>query len=166
MFETALQQEAEQRTRQLLAVAGRHFGREPGRVVVKFDLSGKAAGMALFPHRASPIIRYNVLLLAENREDFLRRTVPHEVAHVVARHLFGRRIKPHGPEWRQVMVLFGADPSRCHDYDISRASRRRLKRFDYRCNCRSHQLTSIRHNRVLQGQVYLCLKCRQPLAPC
>jgi len=166
MFETALQQEAEQRTHQLLADAGRHFGRDPGRVLVKFNLTGRAAGMAMFPHRSSPIIRYNALLLSENREDFLNRTVPHEVAHVVARTLFGRRIRPHGPEWQQVMALFGADPSRCHDYDVTRASRRRLKRFDYRCDCRSHQLTSIRHNRILQGQTYLCLNCKQPLVPC
>lgn len=163
MFETVLQQEVEALTRQFMATAGEYFGKAPGKVVVRFDLTGKAAGIALFPHREPPVIRYNAQLLAENREDFLKRTVPHEVAHIIAHRFFGRKIKPHGAEWRQVMALFGAEASRCHNYDVSRSTRRRLQHFDYRCDCRSHELSSIRHNRVLQGQTYLCLACKQPL---
>lgn len=163
MSETALQREVESLTRQLLTAAGAHFKRDTGKVTVKFDLTGKAAGMAIFPLRSAPIIRYNALLLTENRDDFLKRTVPHEVAHIVARRLFGKKIRPHGPEWRQVMQLFGAEASRCHNYDVSRSSRRTLKRYPYRCDCRTHQLSSIRHNRVLQGQSYHCRSCRQPL---
>lgn len=163
MFESALQQEVETLTQQLLVTAGNHFQRDPGKVIVRFNLTGKAAGMALFPHRATPVIRYNALLLSENRDDFLKRTVPHEVAHIVARRLFGKKIKPHGPEWRQVMQLFGAEASRCHNYDVSRSSRRTLKRYPYRCHCRTHQLSSIRHNRVKRGQTYHCLSCKQPL---
>lgn len=163
MSETVLQREVEALTRQLLALAGDHFQKDPGNVVIRFDLTGKAAGMALFPPRATPIIRFNALLMTENREDFLKRTVPHEVAHVVARRCFGLKIKPHGREWRTVMQLFGAEASRCHNYDVSRASRRKLQRFNYRCRCRTHQLSSIRHNRVLQGQRYFCVACKQAL---
>ncbi len=163
MFETALQKEVEQQVRQLLITAGNHFEKDPGQVDIKFDLTGKAAGMAVFPHRAKPVIRFNALLLNENQEDFLKRTVPHEVAHIIARSFFGKRIRPHGTEWRQVMQLFGAEASRCHNYDVSRSSQRRLKRFPYRCECRTHELSSIRHNRVLQGQHYHCVKCSHPL---
>lgn len=163
MFETALQKEVERLTRQLLNSAGDHYGKNPGKVEIKFDLTGKAAGMALFPHRATSIIRFNALLLIENREDFLKRTVPHEVAHVIARNIFGKKIKPHGVEWKQVMKLFGAEASRCHSYDVSRSTRRTLKRFSYHCECRTHELSSIRHNRVLQGQRYHCVKCSRPL---
>lgn len=163
MFDTAVQQEVEQRVQQLLITARDHFKKDPGQVEIKFNLTGKAAGMAIFPHRANPIIRFNTQLLIENREAFLKRTVPHEVAHVIARGLFGKRIKPHGQEWKQVMGLLGAEASRCHSYDVSRSVRRKLKRFTYHCQCRSHQLSSIRHNRVLQGQRYHCLSCKQPL---
>jgi SprT protein len=163
MFETALHKEVEQLTLRLLKSAGDHYGKDPGKVELKFDLTGKAAGMALFPHRAKPIIRLNALLLIENREDFIKRTVPHEVAHVIARGFFGKRIKPHGAEWRQVMQLFGAEATRCHSYDVSRSTRRTLKRFPYQCECQTHELSSIRHNRVLQGQRYHCVKCSQPL---
>lgn len=163
MSETALHQEVEALTQQLLATAGNRFQQDPGKVIVRFDLTGKAAGMAIFPARSTPVIRFNALLLTENRDDFLKRTVPHEVAHIVARRLFGKKIRPHGPEWRQVMQLFGAEASRCHNYDVSRSSRRTLKRYPYHCDCRTHQLSSIRHNRVLQGQSYHCRSCRQPL---
>ncbi|MCW8891141.1 MAG: SprT-like domain-containing protein [Sedimenticola sp.] len=163
MFETAIQKEVEQQVQQLLITAGNHFAKDPGQVEIKFDLTGKAAGMAVFPHRARPIIRFNALLLNENQEDFLKRTVPHEVAHVIARCFFGKRIRPHGQEWKQVMGLFGAEASRCHSYDVSRSSRRTLKRFSYQCDCRTHELSSIRHNRVLQGQRYHCVNCKQPL---
>ncbi len=163
MSDNPLQQQVEARTQQLLATARQHFQQDPGQVVIRFDLTGKAAGMAMFPSRGTPVIRYNALLLTENRDDFLRRTVPHEVAHVVARRLFGRKIRPHGAEWRQVMQLFGAEASRCHNYDVTRSARRTLKRYAYRCDCRTHQLSSIRHNRVKRGQTYHCLACKQPL---
>ncbi|MCW8944600.1 MAG: hypothetical protein OQL27_07480, partial [Sedimenticola sp.] len=56
-----------------------------------------------------------------------------------------------------------AEASRCHSYDVSRSSRRSLKRFSYQCECRTHELTSIRHNRVLKGLRYHCVNCKQPL---
>lgn len=61
MFETALQKEVEQLTLQLLTTAGKHFGKAPGKVNIKFDLTGKAAGMAYFltaPHRSSALMPY------------------------------------------------------------------------------------------------------------
>ncbi len=70
MLETTLQQEVEALTQQLLATAGNHFQRDPGKVIVRFDLTGKAAGMAIFPPRSTPVIRFNALLLTENRMIF------------------------------------------------------------------------------------------------
>ncbi len=163
MSETTLQREAKALTERLLANAGNRFPRAPGPVQVRFDLTGKTAGMVLFPHRGTPVIRYNAVLLEENGDHFLNRTVPHEVAHIVARRQFGKRIRPHGKEWREVMRLFNAESSRCHNYDTTRSSRRQMKRFTYRCTCQTHQLSSVRHNRVLRGQTYLCVSCKQPL---
>jgi SprT protein len=133
------------------------------RVLVRFDLRGCNAGMASFTPGGPPEIRYNRTLLAENPDGFVARTVPHEVAHVVARTLFGATIRPHGTEWKALMSWFGAEASRCHDYDVTRAQIRRLQRFLYRCACRRHWLTSIRHNRALAGQTYYCRACKQPL---
>lgn len=140
-----------------------HFDTAMPTVKIYFDLRGQAAGKVTFQENSAPVIRYNMKLLLENEERFLSQTLPHEVAHVVARSLFGTGIRPHGPEWQGVMHLFGVEASRCHDYDTSRSRVRRLQRYNYKCGCGPHQLTSIRHFRILRGQSYLCRKCRQPL---
>ena len=158
-------EQASQQTRRLLRLAADHYGMPAPRVEIRFDLRGRAAGQASLPARGQPQIRYNPQLLLENGEAFLQRTVPHESAHIIAFRLHGRRIRPHGAEWKAVMALFGADSRRCHDYDVSTVPGRRLTRHPYRCGCREHQLTSIRHNRIQAGQVYLCRACGQELKP-
>lgn len=156
---------ATERTSQLLALAVARFAVALPRPVVRFDLRGRAAGQVRLSSSSPCIVRYNLAILARQPEDFLARTVPHEVSHLVVFHLHGPGPRPHGPEWRAIMQVFGADPSRCHDYDVSGLQTRRLHRYPYRCACRTHQLTSIRHNRARSGQVYLCRGCGQPLRP-
>ncbi len=162
---TTLGDRARERTLDLLERAALHFGKPMPRVEIRFDLGGRAAGQARFRNGRPPLIRYNSDLLARNGERFLAQTVPHEAAHVVvfALHPWGTR--PHGPEWRAVMALFGAEARRCHEYDTDHLPGRRLRRFEYRCGCRRHLLTSIRHNRALRGQRYLCRRCGQTLIP-
>ncbi|MES9873693.1 MAG: SprT-like domain-containing protein [Candidatus Sedimenticola sp. 6PFRAG7] len=149
----------------LLNKARDHYDHPMPLVEIRFDLKGTTAGQARMWPCTSPLIRFNSQLLEANPETFLERTVPHEVAHLVTCTLHGNRIKPHGEEWKAVMSLFGAEASRCHSYDTSQTQQRRLQCFDYRCDCRSHELTSIRHNRVQQGQRYYCKSCRQILVP-
>ncbi len=156
------QQQVAAHTETLLQRAGSHFGVAIPPVDICFDLSGQSAGMVRYSRRGAVEIRYNGLLLRENRADFILRTVPHEVAHIVARAAFGS-CRPHGEEWRRVMAFFGAESSRCHPYDTSRSSTRRLRRYDYVCGCQQHQLTSIRHNRSSRGQTYLCRRCGERL---
>lgn len=146
-------------------LAEAHFSRRFPHPRVRWDLKGAAAGQVRFPRAGEPIVRFNLQLLEENGAAFIDRTVPHELAHVVTRSLFGDRARPHGREWQAVMALFGADASRCHDYDISRASTRRMQRFPYRCDCRRHLLTRIRKNRMAAGQIYHCRRCGGVLKP-
>ncbi len=160
----ALLGEAQRRTRALLKQASAHYRIPNPRTDIRFDLRGKSAGQARYSTRGQPVIRYNPQLLAENGERFLNRTLPHEVAHIIAHRVFGTGIRPHGAEWQTIMQLFGADSSRCHDYDTSRAGTRLLTRYAYHCGCREHALTSIRHNRILAGQVYYCRACGKALA--
>lgn len=130
---------------------------------IRFDLRGKAAGMVVFYPKRKQVIRYNRKMLAENGQVFIDQTVPHEVAHLVARFLHGSRIRPHGIEWRSIMVLFGADPIRCHNFPTPAGNRRRMRYFSYRCTCSTHQLSAIRHNRTQAGVTYLCRRCGSPL---
>ncbi|MES9902066.1 MAG: SprT-like domain-containing protein [Sedimenticola sp.] len=150
-------------TRRRLKLAAKHFGQSMLAVEIRFDLTGRAAGMVIFHVGGRPVIRYNRVLLSENPEPFIQQTPPHEAAHLVARTIYGGKIKPHGEEWRSVMTLFGIDPKRCHQFDTSRSGGRRMRRFTYHCGCTTHQLTSIRHRRVIEGRIYLCRACGEAL---
>jgi SprT protein len=148
-----------------VSIAERHYRQTIPEFSLSLDLGGKSAGMVVFRRGARPLVRLNRILYQENRAHFLAQTIPHEIAHLVARTAYGSRIRPHGKEWKEVMVLFGIPARRCHRYDVSRAVTRRLRRYPYHCGCRQHQLTSIRHNRAQKGQTYLCILCRGELEP-
>ncbi len=137
-----------------------HFRRRFERPRLGFDLRGLAAAAA-YPAKNS--IRINRRLLEQNAADFLHHTVAHEVSHLVAYRLHGRRIAPHGAEWAAIMrEVFGLEPRRCHDYDV----RSNMKAaYRYRCGCPAgHVLGVRRHNSALRGRRYFCRRCRQPLS--
>lgn len=140
--------------------ADAHFNREFNRPQVSFRLRGQKAGVA---HLDENLLRFNPALYAQNREDFLRQTVPHEVAHMIARALYGRRIRPHGSEWQAIMrEVFRLPPQRCHSYAVQR---RPVARFIYRCSCpeRDFPFSSQRHRLVARGSRYFCRRCKATL---
>jgi SprT protein len=158
-----LYRRAERLTIELLGLASQYFAVELPRPKIRFDLRGQSAGQACTREGGNWLIRYNAGLLERHPREFLAQTVAHETAHLVTFSLFGPGIAPHGREWRTIMALFGAPPQRCHRYNVEGLQTRQLRRYDYRCACSSHRLTSIRHNRIRSGQTYLCRRCGGPL---
>jgi SprT protein len=135
-------------------------------VTVLFDLRGASAGM--FRARGGECcIRYNPWIFAKRFEDSLRFTVPHEVAHyAVYSQGHRRRVLPHGPEWQQVMRAFGVPPEVTFATDLEGVPVRRQQRHAYRCACREHAVSTVRHKRMCEGRVhYLCRCCKSPLLP-
>ncbi|UTW45670.1 SprT-like domain-containing protein [bacterium SCSIO 12696] len=135
-------------------------------IPVLFDLKGQVAGMYRITGRGAKlhrVIRYNPWLFAKYWDDNFTTTIPHEVAHYVAEQLFGK-VQPHGVEWKNLMDLFGADSARTCQFDMSGIPGRTVKTVTYECGCRQHQLSMIRHNRVLRkGARYFCRYCQGPL---
>ena len=127
---------------------------------VMFNLRGRSSGMYRVKGRHREI-RYNPWIFARHFDDCLANTVPHEVAHYVSDCLWGlRRIRPHGAEWKSVMVAFGVEPSVTSNLPLDGIPQRRVTRVEYRCGCGSHQLGVRRHNRVLRGESYYrCRRC-------
>ena len=128
---------------------------------VSFKLRGQKAGVA---HITENKLRFNPVLYAQNRDDFLQQTVPHEVAHLVAYKQFGLKIAPHGQEWQLIMRgIYGLEPKRCHDYAITpRAS----KQYQYVCKCptaNEFALSARRHGLILKGRGYICKRCKAVL---
>ncbi|WP_422450842.1 MULTISPECIES: SprT family zinc-dependent metalloprotease [unclassified Endozoicomonas] len=150
----------EQRIIELYQEAERFFQQPFKKPYIRLDLTGETAGQAWIEKHQ---LRFNKVLLQENREHFIQQTVAHEVAHLLAYELFGRNIRAHGREWQGIMTrVFRLPADRCHRYDTGRSSR---KQWLYRCHCQGKtiHLSTIRHNRSQRGTVYLCTACKGPL---
>ena len=159
------QQRAISLTADYIQAAGAVFGRRFRLISVKFDLTGRSAGMYRVSKRQRQI-RYNPYLFAKYFDDNLAVTVPHEVAHYITDLIYGlSNIRPHGAEWQSLMRAFGADTSRTCSYDLEGIPVRTHRRYPYRCSCTTHQLTTRRHNNVHRGKTrYYCRLCGEELA--
>ncbi|MFD1259869.1 SprT family zinc-dependent metalloprotease [Entomomonas asaccharolytica] len=126
---------------------------------VQLNLRGYNAGTAT-PQKN--LLRFNKQLLLANQQHFLKYTVPHEVAHLIAYQIFGLTIKPHGKEWQLIMQqVYQLPAERCHHYTVARKPKRY---FIYQCPCnQQHPLTIRRHNAIQQGTRYICKGCKQTL---
>ncbi len=71
---------------------------------IEWNLRGSFAGRA---DGRNNRMRLNPVLLCENTEDFIKQTVPHEVAHLANRTVHGPHVRPHGPEWKSMMRALG-----------------------------------------------------------
>jgi len=136
------------------------FDRSFERVPVLFDLRGRAAGMFKVVGRRR-WIRYNPWIFSKYFEENLRDTVPHEVAHFIVHEVYGLRgVKPHGTQWQALMQRFGAAAEVTFDLDLEGIPRRRQRTHSYRCDCRLHQVSATRHNRVQRDNCrYHCRAC-------
>jgi SprT protein len=156
-MECRMSEQLNSRVEACFVQAEAYFRRTFPRPSVCTGLRGYKAGVAYLQENR---LRFNSQLYRDNPEDFLRQTVAHEVAHLVAHQLFGRRIRPHGREWQQIMrVVFDLPPLRCHNYAVQR---RPALRYLYRCQCADGEFpfSQRRHNLVHAGRQYLCRRCR------
>ena len=149
-----------------LQLAAQFFDQDFPVPEIRFDLRGRSAGQ--YRHARSrlerAVLRFNRTLLVQNPKPFLAEVIAHEVAHLVAYHRYGMRIKPHGREWKAVMSeVYGLKPSVTHSFEVPESGR--LKHLYY-CDCegRVHRLSSVRHNRITANKSqYLCRDCRATL---
>ncbi len=82
------------------------------RFVRKFADAGYGACPPRGRIRISPMIWERATLVQR------RETIIHEACHIVAFHLHGKEIRPHGIEWQQAMENCGVEPVRCHNIPL------------------------------------------------
>jgi len=166
------QQQVIEHTWHHIRLARQLFSIKTPNIDIRFDLSGRSAGMYRVTGSGHKIfgskrreIRYNPHIFAKYFHDNYNTTVPHEVAHYVSDLIYGlKNIRPHGREWKAIMQAFGADDSVTADYDLAGIPQRRQTYHAYRCACRQHQLSATRHNRIRRRRGrYYCQHCRQLL---
>ena len=126
-------------------------------IPIRFDLRGGSAGQFCFG--MSNYFRVNLEIAKNNLVDYMKQTIPHEVCHYVNFVLTGRSCG-HGLEWKRAMIrLFGLEPKRCHNYNVSNLKTHR-KPFVYKCDCREHNLSAIKHSRMIYNpHQYRCVRC-------
>jgi SprT protein len=149
----AIKQRVTARLRSDIEKIEKRYGTKLDMPDVVYDVRGVVAGYAV--HSAWRI-RLNPELLVANLEDFLIRTVPHELAHLACHRIYpevyernvsamfsartGRMVfrrekrEVHGPRWKEIMRVLGANPKRTHNYDVSSTRRSRKARFEYKCS--------------------------------
>lgn len=128
-----------------IVTANAHYDRTFKYPTVIYKKRGQVAGTAT---DRTYTIDLNSVLLMENVEDFLKRTVIHEFAHLVDGIVspaakaggWGRKRDIHGPRWKAIMRLLGGPTSRCHSYDttnskVKRAPRIAKPKHVWKCGC-------------------------------
>lgn len=117
-----LRAKVEARIEEAYLACEQHYKQKFKRPEIRYDLRNTNAGEAWM--RANRI-RLNLTFLVENEKDFLARTPGHEVAHLVAHAVYdskpmnGKKVRPHGKEWKEVMGVISQEPSVKHSYDIT-----------------------------------------------
>ncbi len=162
--------------RDCLKKAEAHFNREIKMPTIRYDLRGTTGGQACSRDWS---VRFNSVLLIENTEKYLATTVPHEMAHLVDHAIYdslsGRRFvysnsggyrrakrSVHGDTWIRIMWLFGvANPTRCHNYDVTNARVKEKQKFEYRCShCNAQVMVGPKiHTKLQHGAGYFHRPC-------
>lgn len=170
---SSLQRKVEIRVNQLQEKVLDIWGTNVSNIEIAYDLHTIRLGGQAVVKKHTYKMRLHPAALLKYKDQYINDIVVHEYAHLVQLKLYPNS-KPHGREWKQIMRFLGADPNRCHKFNLDKAleefgagkqsQRRKRKTFTYKCNCNEYQLSSIRHNRVVSGkQTYFCKKCKQTL---
>lgn len=175
MISEAIKKRVETKIDQCIATIEKKYNVKFKKPAVHYNVRGTTAGKAWCKQW---IVGFNPVLLNENVDDFIARTVPHEICHLATELIYphahvrvlGKKRSPHGAEWASIMTALGADATRCHSYDVENARVKRTTTYSYMCGCCGHkfELGPKRHAKIKQGATYwhpACGKGRGNLVP-
>lgn len=150
-------QEIRARVAECISLAESKLGVKMPVVNVRFDLTGRAAGMA-GKCKDTYYLRFNVAHMAlggRTWEHLLNDTVPHEVAHTVcqANPILGRN---HDAGWKRVCRALGGNGQRCYTAEDAPEAVAVQKPFTY-VTTSGHKVavSPAIHNKIQRGKTYL-----------
>jgi predicted SprT family Zn-dependent metalloprotease len=152
-----------------MAQAEQMFGVDMSDVAIELNIRGnRISGQACPPRwkrgkRLGYRIRFNPAAIVECFDELVKRTVGHEVAHMVCfkRPELGRN---HDRGWKRIDIALGGDGSRCHSMKFGQASTRTRKQYAYKTTSGQQVvLSSVRHNRIQTGTIYVYGKDRSKI---
>lgn len=106
----------DQRVDELAGLTFMHYGIEVKRPTVKFDLRGLAAGCM---HCYENVMSLNPILLFENPDEFIDKTVGHEWSHLATRRIHPKASWNHGRQWQSIMRTLHIPIEIDHRYNVS-----------------------------------------------
>ena len=120
-------EKVEAKIREVFDIAEKRYEQKFEMPEIRYDIKNTDGGTATFQQW---LVRLNLILMVENEEKFLNTTVPHEAAHLIARRVYhnklaaeGKKMRPHGIEWKEVMKLFDIPAKVNHSYDCTSIQR-------------------------------------------
>lgn len=122
-------------------------------VEVRYDInSARLGGQALIGRYT---IRLNPHFLGKYGDEYINRTVVHEVVHLGVGLRYGR-VDAHGLEWKNMMRSVGADPARCHSFEADEGVGRQKTKYNYKCSvCQTPIVVGPKvHGNIQKGAKY------------
>jgi len=116
-------------------------------------------------------ISLNPDLLLEFKEVYIEEVFVHEYSHAIVAEFYynkTKRVLPHGKEFKEVCAWFGIEgKARTKTFNESKTivkKRRKKNSWTYKCSCKNHKLTTIRHNKAQKMKAsYSCKLCKTKL---
>jgi SprT protein len=152
----SLYEQVRKKVKNALAIAKNKLGVELPMPTIIYDLKGHVAGYAFYSKNK---IRLNKHLLEKYKEDFINRTVLHELGHLISYKKHGYSGRGHKANWKAVMIAIGGPTSRCHSYETKAA--RVHKKYVLSCgDCRETYVVGSRViNKIRKGSTYTHRNC-------
>ena len=140
----------------VFALAKQKYGYDLPPTLLEFNIKGRMAGQAKRTKDGLYVVRLNqYMLMNDSFDHILNETVPHEIAHIVCMHnpVYGRN---HNKGWKEVAKSLGCSGKRCHNEDVSFATRRKRSKFLYTDSSgRNVIVGDVKHKRIQnKGVIY------------
>lgn len=144
----AIQARVVEKIKEGIALAEKHYNKTIPFPTLQYFTVGSTAGWATCGTWTMKL-HAGLLMAPASQEEMINVTTPHELAHLICDRIYpdlngGRRIvrttrgyrrekrELHGPHWKEVMRVLGADDSRTHCMDTADFAKSKQK-YDYRC---------------------------------
>lgn len=139
-----------------IRLAEQQFGVTMPQVQIRFDLKGRAAGIAGRRY-GQFYLRFNcnhIALGGKTWEHMINDTVPHEVAHTVCQ-AFPQLGRNHNPGWKRVCKALGGNGERCYTEQDAPEAVAAQRPFVY-ITTAGHQVrvSKVIHRKIQSGSVY------------
>ncbi len=116
------------------------------------------------PNKQVGIIRFSENMWPFLSEHERKVTVVHEICHIVDSKRGGsREFGGHGESWQELMIACGLEPNRYAAVRVPAELKRKIKKHEAKCVCRTFMISSIRRTKMLSGDRYRCKDCMQLL---